>query len=84
MLKAYTPEELVEYAIENGTLDVLPGEGYTYSNTNYILLGMIAEKASGQSLAALFQERIFDPLGMETAVLIEDVPQEGEITTQGY
>ncbi len=84
MRKAYTPGELIEYAIENGTPDFLPGEGFNYSNTNYILLGMIAEKASGQSLVQLFQERIFDPLGMETAVLIEDVPQEGQIITQGY
>jgi CubicO group peptidase (beta-lactamase class C family) len=45
---------------------------------------MIAEKASGQSLGELYQERIFDPLGLETAVLIEGVPQEGEITMQGY
>lgn len=80
----YTPEELIQYAVENGTPDFLPGEGWKYSNTNYILLGMIAEKAGGQSLGELFQERIFDPLGMETAVLIEGVPQEGEITTQGY
>ena len=82
--EGYTPEELVQYAIDNGTPDFAPGAGWKYSNTGYILLGMVAEKATGQSLAGLYQERIFDPLGLETAVLIEGVPQEGEITTQGY
>jgi amidase len=79
----YMPEELVQYAIDNGTPDFNPGEGWKYSNTGYILLGMIAEKASGQSLGELYQARIFDPLGLETAVFIEGVPQEGEITN-GY
>jgi D-alanyl-D-alanine carboxypeptidase len=83
--KGYTPEELVQYAVDNGTPYFAPGEGpWHYSNTGYVLLGMIAEKASGKSLGELYQERIFDPLGLETAVLIEGVPQEGEITTQGY
>ncbi|MFN2173014.1 MAG: amidase family protein [Candidatus Promineifilaceae bacterium] len=80
----YAPQELVQYAIENGAPEFDPGTNFKYSNTGYILLGMIAEKASGQSLGELYQERIFDPLGLETAVFIEGVPQEGDITTQGY
>ena len=44
---------------------------------------MIAEKASGQPLGELFQERIFDPLGLETAVFINGVPEAGSIT-DGY
>lgn len=76
----------MQYAVENGTPYFPPGEEgmWKYSNTGYILLGMIAEKAARQSLDELVQERIFDPLGLETAVLIEGVPQEGEITSQGY
>lgn len=82
--QGYTPDELVQYAIENGAPDFAPGEGWKYSNTGYILLGMITEKASGQLLGDLYQKRIFDPLGLKTAVFIEGVPQPGEITTQGY
>jgi D-alanyl-D-alanine carboxypeptidase len=83
---SYTPDELVQYAAENGTPYFAPGaEGkWQYSNTGYILLGMIIEKVSGQSLSELYQTRIFDPLGMESAVLIEGVPQPGEITSHGY
>ncbi len=79
----YTPEELVQYAIDNGTPDFDPGAAWKYSNTGYILLGMVAEKATGQPLGELYQERIFEPLGLETAALIPGVPEAGEIT-DGY
>ncbi len=79
----FTPQELVQYAIDNGTPDFAPDEGWKYSNTGYILLGMIAEKAGGLPLGELLQERIFDPLDLETAVLINGVPEAGSIT-DGY
>jgi D-alanyl-D-alanine carboxypeptidase len=86
MTKHFTPEDLVQYALDNGTPLFKPGEEgkWSYSNTGYVLLGMVIEKAAGKSLGEQYQERIFDPLNMKTAVLIEDVPQEGEITTKGY
>lgn len=84
--QSYSPEELVQFAADNGTPYFSPGEEgkWKYSNTGYILLGMIIEKITGEKYGELIQKRIFDPLGMETAVLIEGVPQEGEITTHGY
>lgn len=41
-----------------------PGARYAYSNTNYQLLALAAENATGKSLAVLMQERIFMPLGL--------------------
>lgn len=84
--KGYTPAELVDYAVENGAPDFAPGEAgkWKYSNTGYILLGMILEKATGETYRDLLQTRIFDPLGMESAVLIEDVPTQQETSTRGY
>jgi D-alanyl-D-alanine carboxypeptidase len=82
--KSYTHAELVQYAADKGQPYFAPGEGWHYSNTGYILLGMIAEKLTGQSLAELYQKRIFEPLGLQTAVLIEGVPQPGQITADGY
>ena len=83
IVRSYTPQELVEYAIANGTPDFAPGEGWHYSSTNFILLGMAVEAASGKSLAELYQQRIFDPLGMESAEYLEGSPQRGAIV-DGY
>ncbi len=48
-----------------------PGERFEYSNSNYALLGLIAEEVTGQTLGKLMEERIFEPLGM-SASLLED------------
>jgi D-alanyl-D-alanine carboxypeptidase len=42
-----------------------PGRGWHYSNTNYLLLGLIAERVSGESLAVQLRTRFFDRLGLE-------------------
>jgi D-alanyl-D-alanine carboxypeptidase len=42
-----------------------PGRGWRYSNTNYLYLGLIAERVTGVSLATALRERFFDPLGLE-------------------
>ena len=51
--QGYTPEELVQYALDNGTPDFAPGEEgmWKYSNTGYVLLGMVIEKATGGRVA---------------------------------
>jgi D-alanyl-D-alanine carboxypeptidase len=41
-----------------------PGKGYHYSNTNYILLGLIVQKITRRTLSYEFRRRIFGPLGM--------------------
>lgn len=42
-----------------------PGERFRYADTNYVLLGRIAEEAGGEPFATLLQTRILDPAGME-------------------
>jgi CubicO group peptidase (beta-lactamase class C family) len=49
-----------------------PGEDYLYSNTGYVVLAAIVERASGRSLQAFTQERIFAPLGMTSTRWRED------------
>lgn len=55
-----------------------PGTSYRYSNGGYVLLGLIIERASGQTLPDFLRRNIFQPLGMTHTLLYErggpDVP----------
>lgn len=42
----------------------IPGRGFSYSNTNYMVLASIIEKVTGQSYEAFIHKNIFEPLGM--------------------
>lgn len=48
-------------------LNFEPGTKWQYSNTNYVLAGAIFEKVSGKPLVEFLREKIFQPLGMQTA-----------------
>ncbi|NJM61728.1 MAG: beta-lactamase family protein, partial [Oscillatoriales cyanobacterium RU_3_3] len=63
-LKSWTTEELVSRYISGKELDFAPGEGFNYSNTNYLLLGDLIEAATNTSVSQQLQARIFEPLGM--------------------
>jgi D-alanyl-D-alanine carboxypeptidase len=58
---SFTPEELVDMAMAHAP-DFAPGEGWNYSNTNYILLGMIIKKATGNDWGKEVHNRIVRPL----------------------
>jgi D-alanyl-D-alanine carboxypeptidase len=47
-------------------LDFDPGTQWQYSNTNYVIAGLIVEKVSAQKLMDFLEERIFHPLGMRS------------------
>lgn len=61
--KAWTPQEVLAIAYRHPP-QFAPDASYEYSNTNYALLGLIAEKAGGRPLAEQFQERLFGPVGL--------------------
>lgn len=61
--RAWTPQELLDIAFAQPA-NFAPDTEFEYSNTNYVLLGMIIEKVDGTSLATAFQNRLFGPLGM--------------------
>ena len=46
-----------------------PGTAYRYSNSGYVLLGLVVEHASGKSLPAFLQQRIFQPLHMDHTLM---------------
>jgi len=54
-----------------------PGTGYHYSNLGYDILGLIAERATGKPLSALFQQYIFGPLGLKHTAYDPNGPIQG-------
>ncbi|MEU9100342.1 serine hydrolase domain-containing protein [Streptomyces sp. NPDC048361] len=78
----WTPQELLDVAFRHAAY-FPPGEGWHYSNTNYVLLGLIAEKLTRQPLEHLFQERVFEPLGMHETSLNRDATIPGP-RARGY
>lgn len=61
--RAWQPEELVRMG-DSLPVYFAPGKGWHYSNTNYVLLGLIAEQIDGEPLQQIFQKRLFGPLGL--------------------
>jgi CubicO group peptidase (beta-lactamase class C family) len=64
-------------------LDFDPGTKWQYSNTNYVIAGVIIEKASGKPLLQFLQEKVFAPLGM-TSVANIDEKKLGDTDPTGY
>lgn len=62
--RVWQPEELVALGLSNPPT-AAPGEEYGYSNTNTVLLGLIAEQLDGKPIAQIYQDRLFTPLGLE-------------------
>jgi CubicO group peptidase (beta-lactamase class C family) len=58
-----TPQHIVDKWAKK-PLDFPPGARWQYSNTGYVVAGMIAEKVSGQPLLTFLNQHIFGPLGM--------------------
>lgn len=65
MREDLAPGELLRTYVANLPLDFEPGTAYRYSNTGYILLGMLIEKVTAQPYPAFLQTRFFDPLGLK-------------------
>jgi len=61
--RVWTPAELVAVAVRHRP-DFAPGTSWNYSNTNYVLVGMIVEKVAGHPVADLIEHRIARPLGL--------------------
>ena len=66
--KAWTPQEVLAIAFAHPTDDP-PDTAYEYNNTNYALLGLIAEKAGGGQLGEQLQDRLFGPHGLKQTSL---------------
>lgn len=64
----WRPLDVLAYA-QGQPAEFAPGDGWSYSNTNYILLQLIAEEATGKPLGQLMEERILVPANMTDSYL---------------
>jgi len=79
--RAWTAGEVLRYV---GRPYFAPGEGYHYSNTNYVLLGLVAERASGRPVADEIRRRFLAPLGLDrTWFQAFEKPRDG-VRAHGY
>ena len=75
----WTPREMLEGSIVWGTPHFPPGRGYgyAYSDTGYVLLGLIIEHLDGRPLHQSYRERIIEPLGLAVTYLEGHEPHRG-------
>jgi D-alanyl-D-alanine carboxypeptidase len=66
----WSPQRTLSYA---GGPEFAPGSSWQYNNANYILLGLVIERATGSSVACLLRRELLDPLKLDDVVL---QPQE--------
>jgi D-alanyl-D-alanine carboxypeptidase len=62
--RVWKPEELAQVGIEDSPL-FDPGTEWHYSNTNTVLLGLILEQVTGETIGQLYRERIIEPLDLQ-------------------
>lgn len=60
----HEPEELVARAMAHAP-DFPPGEGWAYSNTGYVLLGMVVQKVTGRGAHEEIRDRVVRPVGLD-------------------
>jgi CubicO group peptidase (beta-lactamase class C family) len=82
MLQPVTAQKILEMWARK-PLDFEPGTKWQYSNTNYVIAGVIVEKASGMPLLQFLRAKVFTPLEMKSVTNI-DQDRLGETDPTGY
>ncbi|MFD7611429.1 serine hydrolase domain-containing protein [Streptomyces sp. NPDC059828] len=80
--RVFTPQQLLDYAFRH-PVGFQPGQKFQYSNTNTILLGLVIEKASGQSLREYLDRSVLGPAGLDHTLFPEGA-EFPEPHAQGY
>ena len=68
----YAVSDVVALAARQHHLNFDPGTEYNYSNTGYVLLGVIVQRVTGMTLRQFAEEQIFRPLGMANSQFHDD------------
>jgi D-alanyl-D-alanine carboxypeptidase len=74
----HEPYELLKVAFSEKAAS-RPGSTFSYSNTNYIVAGLLAQRVTGRPIGELITKRVIEPLGLHDTYW----PDEGELTIRG-
>jgi len=80
----FTEEDGLNLLRQMETLNFTPGEKYSYSNSNYLALGILVQRLSGKSMNEYAQKHILQPLGMNKSFFYEDSKRVILNRTIGY
>ena len=75
--KVWTAQEIMD-TVKNKPLDFTPGTKYSYSNTGYIIMGLLIEKLSGIKWEDYIKQKILFPLAMNDTYPSADIEIAGE------
>ncbi len=78
-----TNMEVYQALVIHKTLDFTPGNKFRYSNSGYVLLALVIQVASGQTIADYFQQEIFIPCNMPHA-FVYSAATKGKLRVKGY
>jgi CubicO group peptidase (beta-lactamase class C family) len=81
MARPTSPQQILDVWAKK-PLDYAPGTQWQYSNTGYVVAGLIVEKVAGEPLFSFLQKRIFNPLGMSSVTDMDKAI--GATFPQGY
>jgi len=68
--KVWAPEEIITQFLKEPYFS--PGQGWHYSNANYVLLGMIIKQASGSEISDELRRRFFDPFELNNTFFAQE------------
>jgi D-alanyl-D-alanine carboxypeptidase len=80
--QSWSPQEFLERTLAQG-LVFAPGKGWEYSNIGYLIVKLLLERITGLSLRAVFERRLFAPLGLRRMFVAETL-EDAQTLTPGY
>ena len=67
--REWRPVDLVDHAVAHASWRFPPGRGFEYSDTGYVIVGILMEQATGRPLHEVYREYVFDRLAMNSTWL---------------
>jgi D-aminopeptidase len=77
-------DDLIAGICRQRSLNFAPGSRYLYSNSNFLLLGVIVERVTGEGLPAFLERRLFSPIGMNLTRMTESTSEIAPGLATGY